>query len=198
MEEAYRCQFKAVSFLLQFPDTDLLLALPALEVFLMGRRTTKGGAFVPFIAYLKDTALIRLQEAFTSTFYLNPATCLNLTYHVLGDLEHRGRALEQILQVYHQAGYEPVGGDLPDYLPLVLEFLSVAPDTGKTALLWHYLAAVEPLADRLRRVSSPYAPLLFLVEDLRCTCGQGALPSMPFTDAGRGPDMRPLPQAERR
>lgn len=198
MNQACRHKFKIVSFLLQFPDADLLQALPALEVSLTGRQKTEGETFASFIAYLKDNALIRLQEVYTATFDLNPATCLNLTYHLLGDLEHRGRALEQIFQVYRQAGYEPVGGDLPDYLPLVLEFLSVAPDTRSTALLWYYLAAVEPLADRLRGLSSPYAPLLSLVEDARCACGNGAPSSNRFIEEKWGPGMGPLPQAERK
>ena len=113
-----------------------------------------------FSAYLKNTALIDLQEKYTAAFDMDPATSLNLTYHLLGDDGERGRVLSNLQQVYDRAGYGAAAPELPDYLPMVLEFLAIQPDAAHAERLWSCLGAVRTIAQRLSASGSPYAPLL--------------------------------------
>jgi nitrate reductase delta subunit len=85
---------------------------------------------------------------------------LNLTYHRWGDGKERGSALARLLHLYAKAGYEIADGELPDYLPLVLEFLSVGPPESAHEIMAEYHPQVSILASRLAESSSPYAALL--------------------------------------
>jgi nitrate reductase delta subunit len=116
--------------------------------------------------YLGNKPLIRLQEEYTSTFDLSPSTCLNLTYHKWGDARERGNALVDFHRLYHLAGYESSTGDLPDYLPLVLEYLSLTRNGDHSSLLGQYCEEVETLSSRLEQAGSVYAGLLATVADL--------------------------------
>jgi hypothetical protein len=69
-------------------------------------------------------------------------------------------------QIYREAGYETTTGELPDYLPLILEFLSECPASDRTETLWSYLGAVEKPAGALRNAGNPYSLLLDVVRDL--------------------------------
>jgi len=157
---------KMASLFLQYPDEDMLISLDPLAEEIA--RLPQGRArevLADFAGYLQSRRLIRLQEEYSRYFDLNPAASLNLTYHRYGDSRDRGAALVQLLQVYHGAGYEPATGELPDYLPLVLEFLAICPKAEYDWLVQEYRPQVEVLADRLNRAGTPYAHLLSIVVD---------------------------------
>lgn len=153
--------FKILSHLLQFPDENLLNSLEALEEIIAAlppgrdRKVLAG-----FLGYLQGRKLISLQEEYSRHFDLNPATCLNLTYHREGDGKDRGAALARLVRVYRQAGYEIAAGELPDYLPLVLEFLSICPAETHAWVVKEYRFEVGTLADQLTQAGASYAPLL--------------------------------------
>ena len=98
-------------------------------------------------------------------FDLNPATSLNLTYQKYGDGKERGPALAQLHQVYQGAGYEAATCELPDFLPLVLEFLAICPSEAYTWLLEEYRSQIETLANRLKETGTPYANLFSVIGD---------------------------------
>ena len=68
--------------------------------------------------------------------------------------------LARLQQRYQDAGYERITGELPDYLPMMLEFLSVCPDTENTGLIWQSLRGLEGVVNRLQKTAPPYAALL--------------------------------------
>jgi nitrate reductase delta subunit len=158
-----RTILKALSLCLSFPEPELTAA--AAEV-----RTALAPAAEPRVcAFLEQLAvrpLLELQEHYTAVFDLNPATSLNLTYHLMGDREERGSALAGLAGLYRQAGYEPVAGELPDYLPLVLEFLAESPGAEGDPLLCRCLAGLPAVAGALRRSASPYAGLVDVLCEL--------------------------------
>jgi nitrate reductase delta subunit len=80
--------------------------------------------------------------------------CLHLTYYTCGDTRNRGQALVEFAQAYRSAGLEVADGELPDYLPAVLD-LAALHDAG-WRLLRGNLAAVRLLADALRQAGSVY------------------------------------------
>jgi nitrate reductase delta subunit len=85
---------------------------------------------------------------------------MNLTYHRWGNTEKRGSALVHLEDVYLKAGFERVSSELPDFLPLMLEFISERPDVADSEIIPLYGTVVETLASRLRQAGHPYA-LLF-------------------------------------
>jgi nitrate reductase molybdenum cofactor assembly chaperone NarJ/NarW len=168
MNEHIKIQMKIISLLLQYPDEGFIRSLPLMETGIAQLPDSSAGdKLVQFISYLQATPLVRLQETYTKTFDLDPSTCLNLTYHLFGDSEKRGNVMACLRQIYHEAGYETITGELPDYLPLMLEFLSECPASGEAAMLWSYLEAVEKPAASLKDSGNPYSLLLDVVRELR-------------------------------
>lgn len=166
MNEDTKSQLKLISVLLQYPDEAFSRSLPSVteSIDTLSLSPSKE-KLLQFVAFLGGKPLIRLQETYTETFDMNPSTCLNLTYHLLGDGENRGKMMADIQQIYHQAGYETITGELPDYLPLMLEFLSESPESNRPCELWSYLNPVEQLAGLLKDAGNPYSLLLDIVSD---------------------------------
>jgi len=81
----------------------------------------------------------------------------------MGDREDRGRSLAELLEVYRQAGFEPAVNELPDFLPLLLEFIAASSPAEPHALILRCLAAVPAVAGRLKENGSLYAVPLELL-----------------------------------
>ena len=166
-EEEGRVLFKIASHLLQYPADGFLPSLPGWEGLLENLPAAPAAdKFRAFLKYLGETPLLRRQEEYTRTFDFNPSTCLNLTYHRWGEGKERGGALLSLKEIYLGAGYELTGGELPDFLPLILEFLAAAEGEGAGRILRDYGSSVATLAARLRERGSPYAELLEGVQEL--------------------------------
>ncbi len=156
-----RVLFKLLAVLLQYPDEELKGSVESFRDSTAGFPDGPGpGGLGAFLRYLDDTPLIALQEEYVRTFDMRAATCLNLTFHEFGDGKIRGAALADLSQLYRSAGYEPSPDDLPDFLPLVLEFLSVCPPETGSLILMRYAEQIRVLAVRLGELGSPYGHLL--------------------------------------
>lgn len=152
---------RLLSVLLHYPDDDLLghideIAAAAGQVPEEDVQTAAGN----FLSYLGTHTPIRLQENYTAAFDLRPETTLNLTYHAFGDNEKRAAALARLQHVYDQAGWERTTGELPDYLPLMLEFLAIQPGPERVLPVWQCLRATAALAAGLERTAPAYAALV--------------------------------------
>jgi len=148
---------RALSVLLRYPEDDWIRALPDIEKALKPIRTTSVAAPLNrFLSWAKGLPSLQLQETYTAAFDLNPATSLDLTYHSQGDTEDRGRILSRLRSVYGSAGMDFTTAELPDHLPLVLEFLSFA-EEKKGEILGLCTQPARQLADTLRAAKSPYA-----------------------------------------
>jgi nitrate reductase molybdenum cofactor assembly chaperone NarJ/NarW len=159
--EDRRLLFKLFSLLLQYPDEELKGSVRGLQD---GLTCFSDGPSVAgclgFLAYLERTPLVILQEEYVRTFDLRPATCLNLSFHERGDGKIRGAALAYLSRLYKREGYEPSPVELPDFLPLVLEFLSVCSTETVSLVLARYAGLIRGLARRLTEQASPYGSLL--------------------------------------
>jgi nitrate reductase delta subunit len=150
--------WKLLSLGLSYPDPAFFEVLPGMAAAAAGLSDIRAReGLCAFTAMLKSQPLLKLQEHYTAVFELNPAASLNLTYHFLGDREDRGRALAELLDLYRRAGFEPAVSELPDYLPLVLEFLAVSPEAETHGLVRRCLSAVPAITGRLREAGSLYA-----------------------------------------
>ena len=155
---------KLLGLCLAYPDSSIVEAWPEMEEAAAGLSdplARKG--LLDYMALLKAQPLLALQEHYTAVFDMNPSASLNLTFHLMGDREERGIALAELLDVYRRAGFEPAVNELPDYLPLLLEFLAASPQSETHTLVRRCLAAVPEIAGRLRKSGSMFVAPLELV-----------------------------------
>ncbi len=168
--------FELVSLLLTYPDADLLAAGDELTAAAAHLAHPDAGAAVrEFLAWFTTTPGTEVQQHYVQTFDLRRRSGLYLTYYLHGDTRKRGIALLTLKQRYRAHGLRLDGGELPDLLPVVLEFAAVAgPGDGEAPLRQHR-RGVELLREALTASGTPYRHLL----DAVCL----ALP--PLTDADR-------------
>jgi nitrate reductase delta subunit len=153
--------YKLLSVLLRYPDERLLEA--GAELAEAVGSLPAGGARTPlerFLGYLRSASQVELAACYVETFDLRRRTSLYLTYPVHGDTRKRGLALLRLRRLYREAGLEQATGELPDYLPLLLEFCAHAPPGVAETLLREHRPSLELLGRGLREAESPYADLL--------------------------------------
>ena len=110
-------------------------------------------------AWMHERPLAELQAAYVRTFDFDRRASLHLTYHTHGDRRQRGLELVRLKRRYADAGLPLTGGELPDYLPVLLEFAAVSPAAGEP-LLAEFRTPIELVRSRLHQTESPYAGLL--------------------------------------
>jgi len=155
--------FKALSALLSYPSHELQQAVTAIQaVFavegLLSASLT--GKLEPLLVSLETGDLYDLQERYVLLFDRSRTLSLNLFEHIHGESRDRGGAMVDLLETYRAGGFDLAGTELPDHLPVLLEFLSTRPVAEARAILadaGHILAA---LAERLTRRDSAYAAVL--------------------------------------
>ncbi|MBS0563691.1 MAG: nitrate reductase molybdenum cofactor assembly chaperone, partial [Proteobacteria bacterium] len=105
------------------------------------------------------------QEAYVLLFDRSRTLSLNLFEHVHGESRDRGGAMVDLLETYRAGGFDLAGTELPDHLPVLLEFLSTRPEDEARALLADAGAILVALAERLTRRESDYAAVLIALVD---------------------------------
>ena len=133
--------WQRLSVLLQYPDAELLEAADELP------------------AWMRELPLRELQAVYVQTFDFDRRASLHLTYHTYGDRRQRGLELVRLKRRYADAGLPLEGGELPDFLPVLLEFAALVPGDGE-ALLNELRAPLELVRSRLHQTESPFAELL--------------------------------------
>ena len=161
--------FKVISLLLCYPESDWLAALPELESALAEEAESNGQAaprMAPLFAQLSETNLIALQESYVATFDRNPSHSLHLFEHIHGESRDRGSAMIDLLQEYWKYDFDASASELPDYVPLFLEFLSLLPDEEALALLGDAVHVIATIGRKLDANGSPYATAFQVLEAL--------------------------------
>ena len=100
------------------------------------------------------------EAGYVELFDRGRATSLHLFEHVHGDSRDRGPAMIDLAQTYEKAGLYLAPGELPDYLPAVLEFVSTQPATEAWAFLDEMSHIFNSLFNALQGRASPYASVL--------------------------------------
>ena len=159
--------YKLASVLLQYPTMALyddLRGGGVLESEAARLPRPCAALFGRFLGWLAATPPAEAAQHYVATFDLRRRCALYLTYYRYGDTRKRGMAMLAFKAAYRAAGYEPVRpdgeaeGELPDYLPLVLDFAALHPRGEK--LLRAHRADLELLLRALREAPSPYAGLI--------------------------------------
>ncbi|MBN8870381.1 MAG: nitrate reductase molybdenum cofactor assembly chaperone [Solirubrobacterales bacterium] len=157
---------KVVSLLLQYPEPEAVEELGGLDLAEVGpasagARDALGG----FLAWYRVQSLDELRESYVDNFDFDRRRSLHLTYQLHGDSRQRGLALLKIKNVYRDAGLVPAAEELPDYLPLMLEFAVLAPDGAGRDLLDGHRESIELIRAGLVRAESPWLPLFDVIRD---------------------------------
>ena len=162
---ARRVVFQAASLLLDYPWPELWERRGLLAGAVRGLPPGEAGAALGrFLAYLDATAPDELAAHYVETFDLRRRCCLYLTYYTDGDTRRRGHSLAGLKERYRAAGWAPPAtGELPDYLPLVLEFAARCDPAEGAAILREHRAGIETLHLALTARGTPYADLVAAV-----------------------------------
>ncbi|MCK9248875.1 MAG: nitrate reductase molybdenum cofactor assembly chaperone [Solirubrobacteraceae bacterium] len=113
-----------------------------------------------FLAWWTAVPLDAIRRHYVETFDLKRRCGLYLTYYEEGDKRGRGMALLRLRKLYRAAGLPMADDELPDFLPVMLEFAASAPEGRGLTVLGQYRAEIELVRLALVDEGSPYAALL--------------------------------------
>jgi nitrate reductase delta subunit len=154
--------FKALSALLTYPSAELQQAIPAIrDILAEGVLPPSAvGKLEPLFSSLETDDLYDLQERYVLLFDRSRTLSLNLFEHVHGESRDRGGAMVDLLETYRAQGFELAGPELPDHLPVLLEFVSTRPLGEARSMLADAGHILVALAERLARRELVYAAIL--------------------------------------
>lgn len=200
--------FKVLSILLTYPEADWLEAMPEMEKAIAEEASFNGRAsdqLFPLFSMLRRLSLIELQEIYVATFDRNPSHSLHLFEHIHGESRDRGSAMINLLEEYWKHDFDASDSELPDYVPLFLEFLSLLPVEEALPLLGDAVHVLAAVGGKLEKNGSHYATVFQLLEALSPVVAQ-ALVEPPVRDMdeamemfgpsvdGMEPLLKPVPQ----
>jgi nitrate reductase delta subunit len=192
--ETPRLTFKVLGLLLDYPSRELIDGLGELNAVLEGEGLLDGETRAPLAALMQDLAsrpLLDLQEEYVALFDMTGSLSLNLFEHVHGESKMRGQAMADLQAIYREYGLTSAK-QLPDYLPLLCEFLSVLPPAEAVAVLCETAPAIELLRARLEKRGSAHAAVIACLSQLSgspCEAGVtdiGPVQPASFSDLDRG------------
>ena len=159
--------YRVIARLLDYPVAELLEHLPLLDRMIdddpeITDRERK--EIRDIIAWMGMHTLTGLQETYVQTFDMTPEHDLHLTHHLFGDDRGRGPALIDLGEHYKAAGLEVREGELPDYLPLILEYVSTLDGMQAQIFLGDAAKVLTVLAENLEKAGSPYSKLIRIIE----------------------------------
>ncbi len=160
-----RVVYQVASWCLDYPTVPLVERLPLLADALAEQPGSPGIADLDrLVDHLGSNPLDRLQHAYVDVFDLDRKHALYLSYWTDGDTRRRGEVLGRFKTAYRRSGFlVDTHGELPDYLPMVLEFAACADLAAGRDLLQAYRPSLELLRIALTERHSPYAGALVAV-----------------------------------
>jgi nitrate reductase delta subunit len=159
--------YTILSRLLDYPDPDLKGNLDAIDEAIAKDTQIKEQeqtVISEFLEQLRQQSLMELQQDYVQTFDMVPEHSLHLTHHLFGDDRGRGPALVDLSEHYKGMGLDMKQGEIPDYLPLILEYVSTLDEMAARVFLADAGKVLTVIAANLEKSGSRYAPLLRLVE----------------------------------
>ena len=159
---------RALAWLLRYPSAELRSTAPALIQALRDEAALRPERLAELDALADKLRAggLRTEAEYVELFDRGRRTALHLFEHVHGDSRDRGPAMVDLAQTYERAGLQFAPGELPDYLPVVLEFASTQPATQAREFLRETAHIVRSIFSALLDSRSPYASVLAAVLDL--------------------------------
>ncbi|WP_296999439.1 nitrate reductase molybdenum cofactor assembly chaperone [Thalassospira sp. UBA848] len=160
---------KSLSLLLSYPTTELQEAMPEIGGVLASDTRLTAAArrdLRPLVEALSNDDIYDLQERFVMLFDRSRSLSLNLFEHVHGESRDRGGAMVSLLETYRAGGFEPATTELPDHLPVLLEFLATQPRAEAQDTLADAAHIFEAIRARLENRESPYQAVFAALQQL--------------------------------
>lgn len=180
--ETAQAVFRLASHLLQYPDA---VWEDSLEGFRQIAETLgddeAATSLNRFLHRVIRMGIETLRELYVQTFDFGKKTNLYVTYARHGEQRERGPALIALKQYYTENGFHMVDDELSDYLPLMLEFISIAPLDAAKSLISEHRPAIEDIRAHLVKIDSPYVDVFDAINfamdalDIRSTAEGGTV-----------------------
>jgi nitrate reductase delta subunit len=154
---------RVLARLLSYPDAALRSDLPDMRAALQAERALtvkRKDELYALIATLERGDALDNEAQYVNLFDRGRATSLHLFEHVHGDSRDRGPAMVDLVQTYEKAGLFLAIGELPDFLPVLLEFASSQPPSEACSLLGEMAHLFNAIFNALQQRQSAYASVL--------------------------------------
>jgi nitrate reductase delta subunit len=161
--------FKVLSALLSYPTEEMQQAYGDMCVVLRNEALLPAAtldALELFVAEFASAGLYDVQERYVELFDRSRSLSLYLFEHVHGESRDRGQAMIDLKSLYEKHGLHSASNELPDFLPLFLEFLSTLPIEEARKLLGQVDHIRSALGERLAKRQAPYAVLFKALGEL--------------------------------
>lgn len=143
--------------LLEYPGSGLPVKARQCEA-LLAAQPGAAGDMADFAAFVESEGVARLEEIYTSTFDLNPQCYPYAGYQLFGEDPKRTELMIRLQQGFCATGFS-IGSELPDYVPVLMRFLSTVEDEEMAAELREMVLApsLGKMAGTLEEKQNPYA-----------------------------------------
>ncbi|EMA6342566.1 nitrate reductase molybdenum cofactor assembly chaperone [Bacillus cytotoxicus] len=161
MKQSLQTAFSCTSFLLSYPEAGWREALPELQETIHTITNEEIRTLLTrFIKQVQNKTDEQLIDSYVYTFDFGKKTNLYLTYMNTGEQRERGIELLELKQHYQKAGFMVTDKELPDYLPLLLEFLANATEEDCDPLISKYMKNIQALHKQLKEANCLYEPII--------------------------------------
>ena len=171
---------RVMAALLDYPHAETRGYLPEMREILRSEGALSAARQAELDALIDSLASadpLETEASYVQLFDRGRATSLHLFEHVHGDSRDRGPAMIDLAQTYEKAGLYLAPGELPDYLPAVLEFVSTQPPREARAFLGEMAHILNALFGALQQRASPYASVLGALLELAGEKAQAVKPA---------------------
>ena len=164
-----RKTFKALGALLTYPEEDLIEAISDIGHVIADEKLLSHTAqkrLLSLLDHLGRNDLMDAQEQYIQLFDRSRTLSLHLYEHVHGESRERGPAMVNLREVYRRYGFEMDSRELPDFLPVLAEFLSQVPEVTAREILGDAQVVLDAIRVRLDQRESPYAAVFAALVEL--------------------------------
>ena len=183
--------YRALALMLTYPTEATRALLPAAAAALEDDARIPAPIRRSLVKLAEDIGaadLYETQERFVWLFDRTRSLSLNLYEHVHGESRDRGQAMVALLELYRSKGLELSANELPDHLPVFLEFLSTLPDDEAASLLGEGAHVLQAIGERLHKRQSPYRAVFGALTALAADAGDSEALASLMAEPDDNPD----------
>ena len=155
--------YRALAALLSYPTEELQAATGEIAQALADEGIVAAPELAAIQTFLDEVAtsdIYELQARYFALFDRSRTLSLHLFEHIHGESRDRGQAMADLITLYREHGLDMAADELPDFLPLFLEFLSLLPDAEARTMLAEPAGILRALTDRLAARNSGYMAVM--------------------------------------
>jgi len=164
--------YRVLGLLMSYPTSDVQLHMDELKEALAADgliSSRRLGQLTKFMDALAASDLIEAQETYVGLFDRGRGQSLYLFEHIHGESRDRGPAMVDLTESYKEHGFMMSAGELPDYIPLFLEFLSLLPPDDAQDYLNEVIHIFATIGVKLQDKGSDYHVIFDVIQALAST-----------------------------